>query len=211
VGVGGPARLLKQPIGRGLERALHHRADLRRQPAPQDDHAVVVHPGVEVAVQMSLRGLFGRHRAIDAAPGSCDALDLGCGCAQGQIHQARLVRRRRNAGDRAHLRIGQRPAPHGCSDERKVGQRVGDAYFLARRAQTEADPPVEPMGTGKGSRSIPALAGVEALNQDEELVCGGVHARGEFGDGVADLLGVARIGCACRVECRAGEALRRGT
>jgi pimeloyl-ACP methyl ester carboxylesterase len=97
------------------------------------------------------------------------------------------------------------------SDERKVGQRVGDAYFLARRAQTEADPPVEPMGTGKGSRSIPALAGVEALNQDEELVCGGVHARGEFGDGVADLLGVARIGCACRVECRAGEALRRGT
>ena len=51
------SRLPAQPIGGGLERALDHGADFGRQAATDHDHAVVVHPGREVPMEVPRLGL----------------------------------------------------------------------------------------------------------------------------------------------------------
>ena len=111
--LGGAVRgVSKQPVGRRVERPLHHRAHLRRQPAAEDQHAVVVHPGLELPVLVPALGLLRRDGPVHAPPPTHQLLHVRGRPALGDVQELGLVGGRRDAGQGAHLRVRQLPALH---------------------------------------------------------------------------------------------------
>ena len=183
-------RRLRPRIERRLQRPPQHGAHLRRQPAADHDHPVVVHPGVEGArlVPPPVLRLLGR--AVDPPPRADHLLDVRGGAGEGDVEQRLLGRGGRHAGDGAHLRVGDGAAPQRLAQPRQLRQGVGDAHLLAGGARREADAPAQPVGAG--GEAFPAVALVELADEDEQLVGGGLDAGGEVGYPVAERLDVGR-------------------
>ena len=183
-------RRLRPGIERRRQRPPQHGAHLRRQPAADHDHPVVVHPGVEGArlVPPPVLRLLGR--AVDPAPRADHLLDMRGGAGEGDVEQRLLGRGSCHAGDGAHLRVGDGAAPQRLAQPRQLRQGVGDAHLLAGGARREADAPAQPVGAG--GEAFPAVALVELADEDEQLVGGGLDAGGEVGYPVAECLDAGR-------------------
>ena len=78
-----------------------------------------------------------------------------------------------------------------------AAERLGDAHLLARRAQIDARAPMEPVGT-RQEAVVPARLRVELAEHDQQLVGGGMQARGQLGDGLAELFDRREVGRASR-------------
>ena len=182
--------LLKQPVGGRLDCALHDGTDLRRQPAAEDHHPLVIDVQRQGPMPLALLRLLRSLEAIDPPPGADEALDVG-GCAgQGQIDEPPFVLGRGDPREGAHLGVRQRPALHRRADARKGRQRAGDSHLLARRAEIDPGPPMQPV-SARQTPVVPAGAGIELAQQDEELVRGRVHAGGQLGDRLAEVNHIA--------------------
>ena len=173
-------------VARSVERPPQHRTDLRRQPAAHHHHPVVLDPrpqrtaGVPPLVFGLLRG------AVDAAPPADDALHVLGRAGEGDVEQGLFIVGRGHAGDGAHLGVGD-PAPaHGVAQLGQLAEGAGHPHVLAGGARREPRAPGQPLRARQAA--APALLLVELADQDQQLVCGGVDAGGEFGDAVAELL-----------------------
>jgi hypothetical protein len=186
LGPRGLAAFSEQPIGRGLERTLHDRADLGREASAQDQHPVVVHPCLQLPVQVLRLRLVGRLEPVHAAPGSNQAFDVRRRPALGRLHEPCLGSRGRHPRERAHLGVGQRPA-----------------HLLPRGAEVDAGAPVEPVRTGVEA-VVPPLARVELPDQGEQLVRRRVNPCGEFGNRIAQEFGFGEARCGARLAARRG-------
>ena len=82
----------------------------------------------------------------------------------------------------------------------------GDAQLLAGSAELEAGAPVEPVGTG--TKALPAMVAVELAQVTKEFVSGGLDARRQLGDAVAEQIQVARR-LRGRRRCAVGNGERR--
>ena len=171
-----------------LQRRLHgaqqHRPHLRRQPTAQHHHAVLVHLHAQrPARQQHLLGIRLRV-AVRAPPRPHQPLHLRSGGAQSHRQQPRFGGGRGHPGQGAHLRIGKLAAGHGRRDVVEIGQRGGDAQLLAGGAEVEAGAPVQPVGAG--APTFPAVVAIELAQVAQQLVSGGVDARRQLGDLVAE-------------------------
>ena len=125
---------------------------------------------------------------IDAPPGADQAFDVSGGAGLGEVQQRGLVLGSGDAGQRPDLGVGNRPALHRGAHARERRQRVGDADLLAGGAEGDARAPVQPVRT-RGEAIVPARALVELAQQHEQLVGGGMQARGQGGDLLAEGIG----------------------
>jgi hypothetical protein len=73
--------LAKQPIARRFERPLHDGAELRRDPAANDQHPVFIDPRLEVPLLLAPRSLPRFVQPIGAPPGAHQPLDVRRGAA----------------------------------------------------------------------------------------------------------------------------------
>jgi len=106
------------------------------------------------------------------------------------LEQGRLGRGRRDPRDRAHLRVADGAPPERIVDERQPTQRPRHANPLARGAQVESDAPVEPVRAGERTVCRPARAFVEAADEGQEPMLGGVDVGGDLGDLVGEAVDV---------------------
>ena len=128
--------------------------------------------------------------AVHPPPRPHQPLHLRGGGAQGDRQQPRFGGGGGHPGQGAHLRVGQLAAGHGGGDVVEIGQRGGDAQFLAGGAEVEAGAPVEPVGAG--APTFPAVPEIELVQAAQQLVGGGVDARGQLGDLVAEQFQLGR-------------------
>ena len=144
--------------------------------------------------------------AIDPPPGTYQSLHVRGRGATREVQQVRLVLGRGHARHRADLRVGQLAATHGVAQPGQRPECSGHPHLLAGGAQVEAGPPVQPVGTGAKALA-PTVALVEPADEHEQFVGGGLDARRQLGDGIAETLGVT----AARSRCnRDGDGIRRG-
>jgi hypothetical protein len=141
-----------------------------------------VAPGNEATLGVELTGTLQRTEL------AAQSLELGARRALGHVEQQLLVVARGYAGDGADLGVAQLPALHGSGDERQRRERPRHPHLLARRDQTHADAPAEPMGAALGSWRPPACVGIELVDIDEELMGGGVDMRGGACDALRELV-----------------------
>ena len=183
-----------------LHGAQQHGAHLRRQPPAQHHHAVLVHLHVQgPARQEHLLGIRLRV-AVHPPPGPHQPLHLCGGGAQGHGQQPRFGGGGGHPGQGAHFRVGQLAAGHGGGDVVEIGQRSGDAQLLAGGAEVEAGAPVEPVGAG--APTFPAVPAIELVQVAQQVVGGGVDARGQLGDLVAEQFQLGRQGRTRSPRCR---------
>ena len=98
--------IAEQPVGRGLEGTLHHRAHLGREATADHDHPVVVHPHGELPIEVSHLRVPGLFLAIHAAPAANQAFDMGRCAGQGEVEQRTLVPGSGHAGEGTDLGVG---------------------------------------------------------------------------------------------------------
>ena len=201
------ARVRCRGVEGRFQRPPHHRAHLRRQPPADHHHAVVVHPGVERPrlVPLLLLGLLGR--AVHAPPRADHLLNVRRGAGQGDVEQRLLGLGRGHAGDGAQLRVGDGAALHGVAQLGQLGQGARDAHVLAGGAGGETDAPAQP-GGARGE-ALPAAAGVELSDQDQQLPGGRLDAGGQLGDPVTERL-VVRCRLTGSARCGGNGRWRRG-
>jgi hypothetical protein len=156
----------KQPVRRGLERALHDGADLGGEPSTNHDHAIVVHPRGELALQVPRLCLLRRLHAVHTPPRPHHAFDVGAVAGERQVEERRFVVGGGHAGQRAHLGVRDLPALHRRTDARQDRERPGHAHLLARGAEVDAGTPVEPV-RARDAAVVPARALVELVEQHE--------------------------------------------
>jgi len=102
--VSGPCLLIRRLAGRG--EGLHEqRADLRRQPAADDHHAVLVLIHVQGPARVAPRGLAGLGQTVHPSPPANDPLDVGRGPRLTHREQPLLGLGRGHAGQRPDLRV----------------------------------------------------------------------------------------------------------
>ena len=176
--------LAPQLVGGGLECAVQDGADLRRQSSPEHHHPVIVDPGGQVPGQMAGVGLLRSDHAIGSPPGTHDPLDVRRRARQGDIKEPLLRLGRRHTRDSSHLGVGDRPARHRGADKGQSWQRPGHPYLLARGTKVDSGAPVEPVGA-RQEAVVPAATFVVLAHHDQQLVSGGMDARGQLGDALA--------------------------
>ena len=136
--------LASQPIASGVERALDDGAQLRREPAANHDHAVVVGPGGQVPVQMPrLASAAAVASSTRARPDQALHLRGGAGLPAA-------------AGLVAGVAPGEGADLHGGADARKRRQRVATRTFSRAAPRSmpvrqcsqcahDANPPSQPV------------------------------------------------------------------
>ena len=107
------------------------------------------------------------------------------------VEQQGLVRRRRDAQQRAHLRVRDFAAPERIIDRRELGELAGDPHALPRGDQIPADPPGEPVRTRHRALNMPAAALVELAQIGEQAMHGGIEVRRLFRNPLPQLLELA--------------------
>ena len=213
-GFGGAAPLVERLAGR-VEGPQEQRADFRRQ-APAEDHgAVLILVDVQRAARVLARGLTGFGLPVDAAPAPHDALHVDRRARAPHREQARLGLRGRDAGQGAHLGVGELSARQRLGQGRQRPEGAGHPDMLAGGARGESDAPGEPLGAGAEAVG-PASAGVELADQREQAGRRRLEVGGELGDLVAQAIqlrevrrrGLRRLqrGGKIRRECRHGES-----
>jgi len=175
--------LIQRLASRG-QRLHEDSARLRRQPSPDDDHAVFVLIHVQGPALVTMRGLTGLGQSVDTPPATDDALDVTGGAGPAHREQPLLDLGRGHAGQRPHLGVGQLSASErgGQPGQRAEGPR--HAHPLARGAEVHPDAPAQPVSAG-AKAVVPAFAGIELADEAEQPGSGGVEVRGQLGDLVA--------------------------
>ena len=102
-----------------------------------------------------------------------------------ELEQLRLAVGRSHARQRPHLGIGDAPLPQRVGRLGQFLQRTGGADPFARRADLDADPPGQPLGTGTEA-VLPAAPAVEVGDEVHHLRLRGVDARGQLRDALAE-------------------------
>jgi hypothetical protein len=113
------------------------------------------------------------------------------GAAHGE--ESSLGIRRRDAGQRAHLGVGQLAQLERFGESRQPAQRPSDAHPLPRRARIEAHSPGQPIGAG-AEAGPPSAAVVEVADESQEPGERSVDLCGEGGDLVAETLDLVGLG-----------------
>ena len=172
-------------VARRLQRPQQHRPNLRRQPPPDYDHPVVIYPGPQRPPLVPPPLLRPLSRPVDPPPPADDLLHVRRRAALRQVEQRLLVVGRCDPRHGPHLRVGNDAAPHRVAQLRQVAQRTRHPHVLARRPRRQAGAPAQPVRAGGAAR--PARARIELPDQEEQLVGGGLNARGELGDAVTEV------------------------
>ena len=175
-------------VARRLQRPPHHRPDLRRQPAPDHDHSVVVDEGADLPPFVPPPLVVRLRLPVHPAPRPRQALHVRRRGAEREVEQSPLVVRRRHPRQRAHLGIGDPPAPHRVAQQRQPAERARHPHLLAGRPERQPGAPVQPVRARH--ETAPAALLVEGEDQHQQLVGRGLDARGELRDVVAETLAV---------------------
>jgi hypothetical protein len=101
---------------------------------------------------------------------------------------------RRDARDRADLRVRDLAAAQGVVEEREVGESVGDAEVLARGAEAPADAPGQPVSAASCALHVPAAAAIERAQVGQQPMQGCVEVRRLLGNPLAQRLEIFRHG-----------------
>jgi len=178
-----------QTLPGGSQGLQEQGAHLRLEPALQDHRAVwgVIH--VQGSLRVAELRLPGLGPSIHAPPASDDAFDMSSGACAAHGEQPRLRLRRRHAGQRADLGVGQLPAGQGLGQKGQRPESTGYTHPLPGRPRIQAHAPGEPFGARAEAR-VPSAAGVEGADQLEQARGGGVEVRGQLGDLVAEAVEV---------------------
>ena len=126
------------------------------------------------------------HDAVAPPPRARQPFHLSRRACVCNVQEPCLVLWRRDAGEGAHLGVGDLTALERTAQQRQTGERLGDAHLLARRTEVDTGSPVEPV-SARQKPVVPAALGVELTQHDEQLVGGGVNARGKVRDGLAEV------------------------
>ena len=172
------------PIAGGGERLAEYRADLRREPAADDQHAVFILIHVQGAVAVSQRRLLILCIAIDSPPAAHEPLDVGRRAGFGECEQTLFRLRHGHARQGSDLRVGELAARQRRSQAGQIRQGARHADTLSRGAQVHADAPRQPLGT-RFEAIGPASANVEVTNEVEHAGRGHFNVRGQQGNLVA--------------------------
>jgi hypothetical protein len=151
---------------------------------------------VERPAGMLARGLAGFRLPVHATPAPHDPLNVDRRARSPHREQARFGLRGRDAGQSAHLGVGQLSARGRRGQGRQRPEGAGDSDMLAGGARGKSDSPGEPFGAGT-EPGVPAAARVELANEREEAGHRRLEAGGELGDLVAQaiqLRGALRLG-----------------
>ena len=100
------------------------------------------------------------------------------------VEQGLLVLRGGHPRDRAHLRVGDLAAAHGVAQLGQLPEGARHPHVLAGGPQREPGPPAQPLRAREAT--VPALPLVELVDEDEQLVGGGLDASRQLGDAVAE-------------------------
>jgi hypothetical protein len=115
---GPPPTLGVQPIGGRNDRLADHRSNLGGEPAADDEHAVFILIHGQRSAPLLLLSLSVLGIAIDTPPRPANLLDVGSRAVLGESEQALFRLRRRYAGERPDLGVGNLGARERCGDER---------------------------------------------------------------------------------------------
>jgi hypothetical protein len=169
------------PLDLRLDRRDEDSALVRAHAHRHVQHARFVPPVVErlPAGQRLLTGI----EPVCPAPLPHGALDLGCRRLEGQVQQGHLGVRLGDAGQGAHLRIGQPPLGERRLDQRERLERTGNTDVLPRSTGGEPALPGQPVGAGHDPHGVPSVSSVELGDQAEPGRGGRGQADGAGGDG----------------------------
>ena len=145
--------------GRRRGRA-EERAGLRGQAPAHHHRAVLLLVDVHRPARVSARGLARVSLHVEAPPSPHEALHVSRRARAPHRQQARLGLRGCDAGQRAHLGIGELAPRQGVGQRGQRAERAGDPDALTRGAQVEADAPRQPLRAG-AEAGLPAPARIE--------------------------------------------------
>jgi hypothetical protein len=100
---------------------------------------------------MPRQGVLRLRLPVHPPPAADDALDVAGGAGAPDRQEPRLGLRRRHAGERPDLRVGELPPRQGLGQSGELPERPGHADLLARGPEVEPDPPGA-SGRRSGSR-----------------------------------------------------------
>jgi hypothetical protein len=126
--------------------------------------------------------------ALEAVHACLEPADLGELCTGRDLRhreQVGLVRGRRHARHRAHLRIGDLAGAQRLVDPRKLAESSRHADLLSRGRQIHSDPPRQPVRARDRPGSVPGADPIELTQLGEEPVRRHVDDRGGLGDGIS--------------------------
>jgi hypothetical protein len=169
--------VLKSRFDRPTDHRRLFRSDLQFETHASVFGVALAQPTVHRSILWATSSLAHQHAAIPTT----DALQLRRGERQRQIEQRGLVLRRGCSGERANLRVADAPRTEGSIDQRKIGERMRDPHLLPRGAGREPDAPRQPLRARGRALHGPAAEIVEAAEEHEEAMGGGVKVRREFG------------------------------
>ncbi len=195
-------------LGCGGEGLREHGAGFRIQAATHDPTSVLIDPHIELSPIVPEVLPFGVLVPVHATPCAHDLLDVLRRPVQRDLEELRLVHRRRDARERAYLRVEELTATHGIGDHWQRHERTRDAHLLTRRTRGNTGSPAQPVCTA-GEAGAPRLEGIELAQLQEEFVGGRMQPGGQLGDLVAEYLGrlrpplrCASVGLASRIGWR---------
>jgi len=181
------ATLLVQRLACSGQRLHEQSADLRRQSAADDHHAVLVLIHVQRPARVAPGGLPRLGLPVHAAPAANDPLDVRGGAGPTHRQQPRFGLGSGHAGQRPHLGVRELAPGESPGQQRQRAQGVRDADALAGRARVESHSPGQPGCTG-AEAGVPTTAGVELANQVQKVRSGGLDVRRQLGDLITQLI-----------------------
>ncbi len=170
------------------------RAGFRRQPASQDDRAIVVVPPHHTS-GLLLAGLARQLlRFLAAAIRAHEFLDVLRGAVLGDHQQVVLRCGAGDTRDLARLGVAQAATRHRRGDLRQILERARDPHLLPRRAHRDSTLPVQPVRARLRGAVRPAISPIEfgdenqpAMARRVDVAGEGADLRGEFVDGAHGL------------------------
>ena len=149
-------------------RAISGGAGLGAHPDLHGQVALVVGPVLE-GLPVLLPAVAGRPAGVvvGAPPGAAEPLGLRGGRRGREVQQRGLAVRRRDAGQRPHLRVGQPAGVERGRDPRQPAQRPGHPDVFAGGGGRHAALPGDPVPAGVDAHAVPAAALVELGDQPQ--------------------------------------------
>jgi len=167
--LGAPRRIVGRShfVELGRDRGLEAGRCVRGDAKAADQVAVVVVVRPQVLAETGVALGLGVARVLGLAEGAHHVLELGRGHLEGQVDEAGLGVRRRDAADRPEPGGGARPLGERGAHERKLDEVPGDAHLVLRGTGAEAAAPRQEHGGRVHARGLEAPATVELGDQLE--------------------------------------------